>query len=142
MNAKLALAALGLLTAPGLTLADNGTCSSDSIVGTYGFSGSGTVLSSNTLGLPEGSAVATGLMTFEKDGRIHGTEMISFNGVIASGVTFTGTYVLNPDCTLTLDDPGFFHDFGVLVAGGKEILLMQADHGVIARFTMKRLDKR
>jgi hypothetical protein len=142
MNAKIALFTLGILTAPGLALADNETCTRDSISGTYGFTGSGTILPSNTLGLPVGPAVATGVMTFDKDGRIHGTEMISFNGSIASGVTFDGTYVLNPDCTLTIEDPGFFHDFGVLVAGGNEILLMAADHGVIANFTMKRIGKR
>ena len=141
MNAKLALVALSILTAPGLVLADNDTCAGESIAGTYGFTGSGTILSSNTLGLPVGPVVATGVMTFDKDGRIHGTEMISFNGAIASGISFAGTYVLNPDCTLTMEDPGFFYNFGVLVAGGNEILLMTADHGIIANFTMKRLGK-
>jgi hypothetical protein len=142
MNAKLALVALGILTAPGLALADNDRCSVNDIAGTYGLTASGTVLASNTRGLPVGPAVATGVMTFDKDGHFHGTEMVSFNGSIVSGVTFGGTYVLNPDCTLTLEDPAFFRNFGVLVTGGSEMFLMSSDTGVLLNITAKRLSKR
>jgi hypothetical protein len=141
MNAKTALVALGILTAPGLALADNEKCKANDIAGTYGLSATGTVLAANTRGLPVGPVIATGVMTFDKDGRFHGEEMISFNGSIVSGVPFEGTYVLNPDCTFTLDVPGFFQNFGVLVAGGSEMLLMSSDTGVLLNITAKRVGK-
>jgi hypothetical protein len=140
MNARLTLFALILLTTPGLALAARDACTMDKVAGTYGFSASGTILSPNAMGLPAGPVAATGVMTLDKHGSFHGKETMSFNGSIVSGVTFDGTYVLNPDCTLTLEVPGFFHNFGVIVAGGNEMFLMLTDNGVVATITVKRID--
>jgi hypothetical protein len=142
MNAKLAFVALGILTSPGLAMADNETCTANDISGTYGLTASGTVLPGNAPGLPEGPVIATGVMTFDKNGHFQGKEMISFNGSVVSGVTFDGTYVVNPDCTLTLEDPGFFHNFGVIVAGGSELFLMSSDSGILLNITLKRTSRR
>src|SRR5437868_6468949 len=117
MNAKLALFALVILTAPGLALADT-LCTRNGIAGTWGFNVSGTILSPNASNLPSGPVAGAGMMVFDNQGHFHGQETLSFNGSISSGVTFNGTYVINPDCTFTLEDPGFFHNFGVLVADG------------------------
>ncbi len=142
MNAKTALAALGILSAPGLALASDEPCSGRSISGTYGFSGTGLILPSNPKGLPPGPAAAAVVMTFERTGRMYGTQVVSFNGSVISDINYDGTYVLNPDCTMTFDVPNTFHNFGVLVAGGSEIFMMSGDAGVVASFHMKRLDKR
>ncbi len=142
MNAKLTLFALVILTAPGLALANGEACSRDKVAGTYGFTATGTILSPNAMGLPPGPVAATGIMTLDKQGNFHGSETMSLNGSIVNGITFDGTYVVNPDCTITLEDPGFFHNFGVIVAGGNEMFLMLTDDGVVATLTVKRISYR
>ena len=142
MNTKLTLVALGILTLPGLALASNDVCTVNDAAGTYGLSATGTIMPGNAMGLPAGPAIATGVVTFDKDGHFQGKETISFNGSIVSGVTFDGTYVVNPDCTLTLEDPGFFHNFGFIAAGGSEMHLMSTDSGVLLNLTLKRISQR
>jgi len=142
MNTKLALVALGILTLPGLALASNDACTANDVAGTYGISATGTVMPDNANGLPAGPAIATGVMTFDRNGHFQGKETISFNGSIVSGVTFDGTYVVNPDCTITLVDLGFFHNFGFIVEGSSEMHLMSTDSGVLLNITLKRISRR
>jgi hypothetical protein len=91
--------------------------------------------------LPAGPVVARGVITFDKDGHFQGKETISFNGSLVSGVTFDGSYVVNPDCTLTLEDPGFFHNFGFITEGGSQMYLMSTDSGVLLDIALKRISR-
>src|SRR5262249_32367541 len=68
-----------------------GDCSNDSTKGTYGVSCEGT-----SGGLP---VAVVGVYTADGKGNSSGGETLSFNGTIITGVTFTGTYTVNPDCT-------------------------------------------
>jgi hypothetical protein len=109
------------------------------VAGTYGFSGSGTVLAVNANNLPAGPVTFAGLLVLAEDGTFTGRETISFNGNVTSGVQYDGTYTINADCTVTLVDPGFFTNFGVFVSNRKELALMLSDNGVMVSFTAKRL---
>jgi hypothetical protein len=146
MKTTLALFTAALTMAPHLALADSGAgthaCTPEKTAGTYGFSLTGTVFPENASGLPAGPIAATGLLILEPNGQMRGYETISFNGVIVSGVQYSGTFTVNPDCTLTLDDPGFFHNSGVIVSDGNELLVMSTDNGVITTATAKRIQKK
>ncbi len=143
MNAKLALFTVVLMAAPSFALANANphakTCKPSNVAGSFGFNGSGTILPGNDMGLPPGPVTFAGVLIFEANGQFHGTETISFNGNVTSGVRFDGTYTVNPDCTVTLVDPGFFHNFGVFVDNRNELLLLVTDNGVLNAFTAKRI---
>jgi hypothetical protein len=102
-----------------------GDCSNNSLKGTYGFSCEGT-----GGGLP---IAAVGVLTADGDGSISGVETLSVNGEITTGVTFTGTYTVNADCTGSLvtttpDDSVTDHDF-VIDDNKKEIRILVAETG-------------
>ncbi|HZH79074.1 MAG TPA: hypothetical protein VEY88_23810 [Archangium sp.] len=142
MNAKPALFTAALLTAPGFALADSTeskTCTPENVAGSYGLSAFGTHLPGNAAGLPPGPVTAAGVLVLEANGQLHGHETISFNGTVSSGVQYDGTYTVNPDCTITLEDPRFFHNFGVFVANRSELMLMSTDSGVLLTLTAKRI---
>lgn len=143
MNAKLALFTAVLMAVPGVSLADpdlyGKRCTPANVAGTYGFSGSGTIFPVNDMGLQPGPVTFAGLLVLEPNGQFSGTETISFNGNVTSGVEYGGTYTVKADCTVTLVAPGYFHNFGVFVANRRELMLMLSDNGVAVSFTAKRL---
>jgi hypothetical protein len=72
-------------------------CSNASLLGSFGFTSSGTLLN-----LPPGLAgpfAEIGRQTFDGRGNTDATATLSANGHIVQGVTVQGTYVVNPDCT-------------------------------------------
>jgi hypothetical protein len=143
MKAKIVLVIAALMASPGISLAEPepqaAVCMLANVAGTYGFSGSGTILPVNDMGLPPGPVTFAGLLVLEANGQFSGRETISFNGNVTSGVLYSGTYTVNADCTITLVSPGFFHNEGVFVAGRKELMLMLSDNGVLISFTAKRI---
>ena len=71
-------------------------CSNASLLGSFGFSATGTLLA-----LPPpfaGPFAEIGRQTFDGSGSTEGTATLSANGNI-NHVTFVGTYVVSPDCT-------------------------------------------
>ena len=91
-----------LLAASGLHAA----CSSATAVGTFGFTTTGTLI------LPTGPApvAAVGLVTFDLNGNITGSQDRSVGGAFAHE-TITGTFTINRDCAIDVianvyDDSG------------------------------------
>jgi len=80
--------------------ADEGPCSLAGIVGTYGFSDSGTVVG-------VGPRVADALLTLDADRNIKGPATASLNGTVTHSM-LSGTYTVNADCTgtVTFSEPG------------------------------------
>jgi hypothetical protein len=73
------------------------TCSNASLKGSFGFTSIGALLA-----LPPpfaGPFGEIGRQTFDGRGNTEGTATLSANGNIVKGVTFQGTYLVNPDCT-------------------------------------------
>src|SRR5437016_12455154 len=124
MKLATALAAISLfhlLAASGLYAA----CSSATAVGTFGFTTTGTLI------LPTGPApvAAVGLVTFDLNGNITGSQDRSVGGAFAHE-TITGTFTVARDCTITVvanvyDSSGNLVRTstipGVLVNNGKQI---------------------
>jgi hypothetical protein len=112
------------------------------VAGTYGFVGSGTILP-HTGGLPEGLVATVGLLTFNGQDRWRTfNQSLTINGAVTPGVSMTGTYTVNPDCTFTLATDLGNVDAGVFVHNRQEGFLMATVEGVVVTFTMKRIDKK
>ena len=100
-------------------------CTTATITGSYGFTFSG-FTKDHGMTVP---FAGTGASTSDGAGNISGTITLSSNGHIATG-PYTGTYVVNPDCTGTLTSTsGGANVSFVIVGGGKETLGVATDPG-------------
>jgi hypothetical protein len=94
LSATLALYLGALLTASALFADDHHPCTYKAAAGDYGYTATGTITG---IGL----VAAVGSYILDRDGNVlNGKETFSFNGLIVEE-TFTGTYVINSDCTGT-----------------------------------------
>ena len=103
-----------------------GECSNNSLKGTYGLSCEGTIVG-------VGPLAVVSVLTADGDGNSSGAETLSVNGTIIPGVTFTGTYTVNADCTGSLvtttpDSSVTNHNF-VIDDNKKEIRIIVAEPG-------------
>jgi hypothetical protein len=116
-------------------------CTAQNVAGEYGFLDSGTILP-NLVGLPEGPIATVGILTFDgqEDWRTT-NQSLTVNGQVTTGVSMTGTYKVNPDCTFTLVDEVGNSDAGVFVHDRREGFFMATVEGVVVTFTMKRIAK-
>ena len=109
--------------------AAEGGCSLASLQGTYGFTFSGTVFKPD--GTPAASLEGAGEETFDAHGRTTaGRSVGSANGQPFNR-TYSGTYVVNADCTgtkeITFDDGDQAHFFFVLVDERRQLVMTQTD---------------
>ena len=126
-----AIAALALGIAPAAK-ADNKGCSNAMLKGTFVHTASGY----ETAPPIAGPFVGVGVDTFDGNGGVVTTAMLSLNGTIIP-VTAQGTYKMNPDCTGTYTIPGTTI-FIVIGDSGNEIHGICIDPGVILSHTFRR----
>jgi hypothetical protein len=138
----LALTVLLLAVAPNLQAA----CSNASLHGTYGYSSQGFVSVtpdiSPALFLPQAQ---TGLVTFDGKGVVtSGTYTINSTdptGEVGRG-TFTGTYVINSDCTGTFEshpDIGGSLHYDLMVLSPTELVAIASDVGGSQIYSAKKI---
>ena len=110
-------------------------CSPRTMRGTHGYSYSGTVMGANI--------AAAGPITFDGYGNLHATYNVNLGGKSFKG-GFTGTYIVNDDCTgtvtlhlpiLGISSNGSF----VIVNDGTETFFTGTDTGVAITGATKRL---
>jgi hypothetical protein len=115
--ANLAVAAQGRIMFGGPVQAHQKPCTSKTVQGSYGYYGQGSIVSG--FGLPAGLYTGFGTAKFE------GVENFTWTSSDFPGQQMTGTYTVNPECTMDVvftfpapigDVPGFF----VIVEQGKE----------------------
>jgi hypothetical protein len=82
-----------LIGTPALAHGRTQFCSLRGVVGSYGFTTTGTI---PTLG----AVAAVGRISLDEDGNLTGAQTTSFNGAIVQE-TLSGTYSVNADCTAT-----------------------------------------
>ena len=109
-------------------------CSNASFKGSYGASCGGFV--------GDSPLAVIGVLTADGKGNISGVETLSVNGVITSGVTLTGTYTVNADCTGSIvttapDGAVTDHDF-VLDDNKKEIRIIVTESGAVVVCTGRK----
>ena len=110
-------------------LDDKFSCTNSTLKGLYGVEGSGFRLTSESSYVPFG---ATNVRNFDGLGNYSGSGTTNVSGAFAK-TDISGTYIVNPDCTVELNDvttstEGVVRDFtqfGTIVDRGKEILTLQ-----------------
>ena len=127
-----AVAALALGIAPAAK-ADNKGCSNAMLKGTFVHTASGFETAPPPIA---GPFVGVGRDTFDGNGGVVTTAMLSLNGTIAP-VTAQGTYKVNSDCTGTYTIPGTTI-FIVIGDNGNEIHGICIDPGVVLSHTFRR----
>ena len=145
MNANRIAVVLALML---LTIAPNlhAACSNESLHGTYGYFSQGfvsvTADISPALFLPQAQ---TGLITFDGKGVVtSGTYTINSTdptGEVGRG-TFTGTYVINFDCTGSLEshpDIGGSLHYDLLVLSPAELVAIATDVGGSQIYSAKKI---
>ncbi len=108
---------------------DRFSCTSAILKDSYGVEGSGFRLTAEGSYIPFG---ATNWRHFDGNGNYSGTGITNVQGGFAK-TNISGTYTVNPDCTVELNDATTsttgvvrnFSQFGVIVDSGREILTLQ-----------------
>jgi hypothetical protein len=129
-----ALAAMSFAVAPPALKAAEALCplQNATLHGTYLVAGSGTIV-----GL--GAIAAVGEVTFDGRGHSIATYTASVNGTIHKGVTVTGTYTVNPDCTAShAESDGSHYDY-VVAPNGNTVTWIETDSGTVVTGTEVRL---
>jgi hypothetical protein len=114
-----------------------GHCTAAMVKGHYGFSFSGFTQDANGNNFP---VAGTGTATNDGQGNISGTVNASFNGTFET-FPYTGTYVVNPDCSGSVTSTNGNANFStVAVRGGEEILGVATNPGETWTIDLKRID--
>lgn len=144
MNANRIAVVLALML---LTIAPNlhAACSNESLHGTYGYFSQGFVSVTADISPALFSPQAqTGLITFDGRGVVtSGTYTINSTDPAEAGRgTFTGTYVINSDCTGTFEshpDIGGSLHYDLVVLSPTELVAMASDVGVSQIYSAKKI---
>jgi len=114
-------------------------CSAANVAGAYAMTASGTILA-NQYGFPPGALSSLGLITFDRQGRYHLEEKVSFNGQLIDW-TETGAYTVGPDCTCNVvADKGGASALVIFASERKEALGILTNGGTAINLTFKRID--
>ena len=114
-------------------------CSAANVAGAYAMAASGTILD-NRFGFPPGALSSLGLITFDRQGRYHLEEKVSFNGQLIDW-TETGAYTVTPDCTCNVvADKGGASALVIFASERKEALGILTNAGTAINLTFKRID--
>jgi len=129
-----ALAAMSFAVAPPALKAAEALCPLQNATkhGTYLVYGTGTIVRFGVI-------AAVGEITYDGHGNSVATYTASVNGTIHKGVTVTGTYTINPDCTGShAESDGSHYDF-VVSPNGNMATWISTDSGTVFTGTEVRL---
>lgn len=107
-------------------------CTDASLKGEFTFSARGVTLAA--LGLPAsltGPFVSSGTAVYDGAGHVTLTATSSFNGIVQGPQTVHGTYTVNDDCSFTSQTENGATFRAAIVDGGRELLILQTNHGVV-----------
>lgn len=134
--------ALGLLAFIGVAHADSDRgprCTNASLRGHYVFTARGTTFPALMLPpLLTGPFASAGTADFDGNGHFSLTATSSFNGLVQGPAGITGTYNVNSDCSYTSQGSNGATFRAVIVSGGKELLILQTNNGVVIAGTARR----
>jgi hypothetical protein len=106
------------------------SCDAGTLFGSYGIATTGFIVGAGPVG-PVGDV---GVISFDGNSAVSQTTTVSLNGMIIPSRPSTGTYMVNPDCTgsleVTLPPPaGLSQSNFVIVDKGKELRLINTGNG-------------
>ena len=121
-----------------------GVCSLATMQGSYALFGQGTITGSLTgFRPPPFPTNHSGIVIFDGAGNFSGSEVASVGGSIVPA-TFTGTYIVNPDCTASAELTNSLgltiHEVGTISGNGafQEVHLIVTDAGWVFNETLKK----
>ena len=110
-------------------------CTNATVKGLFGFTCEGTIVGVGPISI-------VGVEVSDGQGNASGTQTVSLNGQIFSGVSFTEKYTVNPDCTVsaivTLADGSTSTSSYVIVENGKEVRGILTDPGTVVSCVIRR----
>jgi hypothetical protein len=123
--------ALGIVTNAEAAMRDDarGECTLATLNGTYGFTGTGTIV-----GL--GPVANVGTIAFDGNGTVSIEVTQSLDGQIARR-SFVGVYWVNSNCTAAADFSGATQDI-VILAEGEELMWIRTNPGLVVTATAKK----
>ena len=128
---------------PGLAHADDLHCTNATLHGSFAFTAEGTTLAGLGLPMPlTGAFASSGSAEFDGSGHFELTAISSFAGVVQGPATVTGTYSVNTDCSYSSQATNGASFRAVIVDHGREILILQANYGVVIAGTAKATARR
>ncbi len=138
--ASYALAAMAFAAAPqAVKAADtDGQCPKQNatLLGTYMSHGMGTIIG-------VGPITAVGTITYDGKGNLSNPYTASVNGTIFRGVTATGTYTVNSDCTGSATQANGTQHFDFVVSpDGSRVYWIETDSGTVLSGSAVRLKPR
>jgi hypothetical protein len=140
MAASIGISTVSHRSLTGVAHAKNRGCDLQSVFGTYGVSGGGTVGVGTATPVQD---TEVGLLTADGNGNVSGSVTFSANGTLLAA-TYTGTYTVNSDCTASAsinDSLGeHLHETGVVLKDGSEIRFIGTDPGAEVSRDAVRLD--
>jgi hypothetical protein len=128
---------------PVLAHAEDLHCTNATLQGSFAFTAEGTTLAG--LGLPAsltGAFASSGSAEFDGSGHFELTATSSFAGVVQGPSTVSGTYSVNTDCSYSSQATNGVYFRAVIVDHGREILILQANNGVVIAGTAKATARR
>ena len=125
--------------------ADSSACTNAILRGGYGAGTTGLINSSsnsNDVTIPTFVPFAEAVhFVFDGNGKFSGSSTADYGGTVFP-VTFTGTYLVRPNCTgkLTADagNNGIIHRNLVIVDSGREVEFVSTDAGLVIAGSMKK----
>jgi hypothetical protein len=123
--------------------ADGGACSVASLSGPYAVSRQGTLLAS-VLGLPAPAPWdEVARADFDGAGSFTGSATVNIGGVVLNSVPFTGTYMINSDCTGTItvhpNVPVTITESIIVISGGRQYFATDTESFAVVQGTAQRL---
>jgi len=110
------------------------SCNNATIRGSYGTKFTGTFNAEEL--------AVVGLVRFDGTGNFQGTDVLTGDGNVSINRTVSGTYSVQPDCSLEIvfvaTGTGFLS--GAIVDRGKEIFLIQTNPGSVLTGTFKKVN--
>lgn len=96
-------------------------CSAATLTGNYGFSNPGFTTPRSPVTGNEDPFAAVGVLAFDGAGGVSLSYTLAFLGTISPGLTASGTYTVNSDCTGSISFPTVVNFNTVIIGGGAEI---------------------
>jgi hypothetical protein len=108
------------------------SCNNATITGSYGSKTTGTIIGKSIAGV--------GLVKLDGRGNYQGTAIGSADGSILPTETVSGTYSVKQDCTVQIRTSSGDTYSGIIVDGGKEIVLIATVPGTVIVDTWKKVN--
>lgn len=117
-------------------------CSAGTLTGNYAFSNPGFTTPGSPVKGIEVPFAAVGVFAFDGAGNISTSYTFAFKGVVSQGLTSSGTYTVNSDCTgsisFTTGDAAGLNLNMVIIGGGTEIFGIETNPSFTGTFDAKK----